>query len=158
MGILREYASGIIVISVLAILLENLLPNTHHKKYINVVIGLVVMLVIVGPLTKLPHYQESFFLPETVIDDSDLSETNGKKLVAEEFKRRLAETLSSEVQKSCAKKVTVSVEVSANENGEITGIEEISVFPLDEEIRKILAQSAGVAEEKIREGREGGAE
>lgn len=152
MELLREYATGIIVVSVLAILLENLLAETHNKKYINVALGLVVMLVIVNPLTKLPHYRDAFVLPELLIDDSDLSQNSEKQLVQAEFARRLAERLSEETKQRCGKQVAVRVFVDSNENGEITGIRKIAVSPLDEEIRAALAESSGVEISKIEEG------
>lgn len=150
MGLLREYTTGIIVVSVLAILLENILPNTHHKKYINVTIGLVVMLVIVSPLARLPNWQGAFVLPEMIIDDNDLS--GAKPLVAEEFERRLSGKLSEEVQNRCGKRVAVSVSVDVNEKGEITGIREITAYPLDDAVRAAIAESSGIELSKIREG------
>lgn len=150
MGLLREYTTGIIVVSVLAVLLENILPNTHHKKYINVTIGLVVMLVIVSPLAQLPHWQSTFVLPDMIIDNNDLS--GGKALVAEEFERRLSGKLAEEVQNRCGKRVDISVSTEVNENGEITGIREITACPLDDAVRTAIAESSGVEVSRIREG------
>lgn len=152
MELLKEYATGIIVVSVLAILLENILPATSHKKYINVVIGLVVMLVIVSPVTKLFDVRSAFVLPELVIDDSDLSEKGGKSLVAEDFARRLSNKLSEEVNKRCGQTVNVTVFVDVNEKGEITGIRKITAFPMNDNIRTAIVDCSGIEAGKIVEG------
>ena len=154
MQFLREYASGIIVVSVLAVLLENILPNTHHKKYINTVIGLIVLLVIASPLSHLTEFRNVLVLPENLIDDSDLSEQDGKSLVTEEFERRLADTLQREVEKKCATQVTISVHVSTNDNHQISGIEEIMVYPINEDICRILSEASGADEKIIHELKE----
>lgn len=152
MEILNRYISGIIVVCVLAILLENILPETHHKKYINVTIGLVVMLVIIKPFTGIREWNPVFVMPETVIDDEDLSINTNKKTVVEEFKKRLAIKLCQEVESQCGKQTEILVSVGVNENGEITGIEKITATPLDEEIRDIIIKSSGVTADRIEEG------
>ena len=121
MEFLYRYISGIVIACVLAILLENILPESHHKKYINVTIGLVVMLVIIKPLTGLSDLNPVFTMPETVIDDEDLSININRKTVTEEFEKRLAQVLSEEVLNKSKKKTEISVLVDANENCEITG-------------------------------------
>ncbi len=151
MEVLNRYISGIVIACVLAILLENILPETHHKKYINVTIGLVVMLIIVKPLTGIRELNSVFTMPETLIDDEDLSININRKNVTEEFKKRLAQVLSEEVFNKSKKKTEISVLVETNENGEITGIEKIEAYPLDEEIKDIIVKTAGVSPEIVEE-------
>lgn len=153
MSFVSEYVSGIIVVSVLTVLLENILPNTQDKKYIQTVIGLLVMLVIVAPLSRLTELRGSFVLPDTVIDGFDLTMPNGNQSVAEEFEKRLSERLEETVMEACDKEVSVSVNVSQNEANAILGIESITVFPAEEEICRILAETTGIAREQIFEGR-----
>lgn len=153
MSFVSEYVSGIIVVSVLTVLLENILPNTQDKKYIQTVIGLLVMLVIVAPLSRLTELRGSFVLPDTVINDFDLTVPNGNQSVAEEFEKRLSERLEETVMEACDKEVSVSVNVSQNEANAILGIESITVFPAEEEICRILAETTGIAREQIFEGR-----
>ncbi len=153
MEFINRYVSGIIVVCVLAILLENILPETHQKKYINVTIGLLVMLVIIKPFTGIKEWNPVFVMPQTVIDDEDLSVNIKRQPVIEEFQKRLALKLSQTVESRCQKQTNISVTVSTNENGEITGIEKITVYPLDEEILNIIAENSGVTADRIEEGR-----
>lgn len=154
MSFVSEYVSGIIVVSVLAVLLENILPNTQDKKYIQTVVGLLVMLVIAAPLSHLTELRGNFVLSDTVVDDFDLTVPNGQQSVAEEFQKRLSERLEETVMKTCGKKVSVSVNVLRNEENEILGIESLTVFPAEEEICRVLAEAAGIATEQIFEGSE----
>ena len=151
MDIVKEYVSGIIIVSVVAILLENILPESHHKKYINITIGLVVMLAIISPFSKLTGVNPMFVVPEQVIDDSDLSFANGRRLVADEFSVRLAKKIEEEIKTKCGKNISVSVDVETNDEGEITGIKNIYVYPLDEEILSVICQTTGLEEKTIRE-------
>ncbi|MBR5157202.1 MAG: stage III sporulation protein AF [Clostridia bacterium] len=151
MDFLHQYISGIVTACVLAILLENILPETHHKKYINVTIGLVVMLIIIKPLTGIGELNHVFIMPETVIDDEDLSININRNNVTKEFKKRLSQRLSEEVLNKSKKKTEILVLVSTNDNGEITGIEKIVVYPLDEEIKNIIAKTAGVTPDIVEE-------
>lgn len=151
MEFLQQYVSGIVIACVFAILLENILPETHHKKYINVTIGLVVMLIIIKPLTGIRELNHVFTMPETVIDDEDLSININRKTVTNEFEKRLAQVLSDEVLSKSKKKTEISVLVSANEKGEITGIKKIEVYPIDEEIKNIIVKTAGVSPDIVEE-------
>ncbi len=151
MNLLHEYAGGIIVVSVLAILLENILPETGQKKYIQISIGLLVMLAIISPLGNLIQSKEIFRLPEVVIDDSDLS-FGKNQYVHEDFKRRLCETLHEQVMMQTGKEIDISVELEINDEGAITEIKEIRFFPYDIETAKCLSELSGISIEKIKEG------
>ena len=151
MEFLYRYISGIVIACVFAILLENILPEAHHKKYINVTIGLVVMLIIIKPLTGISELNSVFTMPETVIDDQDLSTNINRKTVAEEFEKILAQVLSEEIFNKSKKITEISVLIDANEMGEITGIEKIKVQPIDEEIKEIIVKTAGVSPEIVEE-------
>ena len=151
MDIVKEYVSGIIIVSVVTILLENILPESHHKKYINITIGLVVMLAIISPLSKLTGDSPMFVVPEQVLDDTDLSFVSGRRLVADEFSIRLAKKIEEEIKTKCEKNISVSVDVETNDEEEITGIKNIYVYPLDEEILSVICQTTGLEEKTIRE-------
>ncbi|MBQ9915254.1 MAG: stage III sporulation protein AF, partial [Clostridia bacterium] len=71
MSFLKDYTISIMIVSLVAILLENLLPKDSNQKYCNVLIGLFVMLVILKPLARLPHVGESFTIPSLKIGDED---------------------------------------------------------------------------------------
>lgn len=53
MEIIREWIITIISVIVFVTFVEILIPNSSHKKYLNVVVGFLLMIVILSPLTKL---------------------------------------------------------------------------------------------------------
>ena len=148
MGFVNEYAISIIVVSLLAIFLENLLPEGSNKKYVNVLIGLLVMLVILHPLTKLPHYNNTFQIPELRIDDSDLSAPT-EPYVAESFEKRLALAISDDIYKTFRKTVEIRVACTVNDAGQITGIQKIQLTPHIAEISTYIAETYGFEEAVI---------
>jgi len=145
MRLISEYAISIIVVSLLAILLENLLPEGSNKKYVNVLIGLLVMLVILNPLTKLPHYNGTFQFPEIRIDDSDLS-SPAKPFVAESFEKKLSLTISEDIYKTFGKTVECRITCNVNEAGQITGIRKLRLTPHSAEIGAYIAKTYGFEE------------
>ena len=148
MGFINEYAISIIVVSFLSILLENLLPECSNKKYVNVLIGLLVMLVILNPLTKLPHYEGIFQIPEIRIDDSDLSiETN--PFVAESFEKKLSLIISEDIYKTFGKTVGCHIACNVNEAGQITSIRKIQLMPYSAETSAYIAKTYGFEEAVI---------
>ena len=63
MNYLKEYASNIVIISVLSTVFEIIIPEGKNKKIASVVIGLVVMLTIMEPLKHITTSNFSKNLP-----------------------------------------------------------------------------------------------
>ncbi len=146
MDYISEYAVSIIVVSVLAVLLENILPGGSSKKYINVMIGLLVMLVILSPLTRLPHYSETFAVPELRLDDKDLSAAAPQSYIADNFQRNLALAISEDIYSSYNTAVNCRVACTVNEDGQITGVRRVQLEPYSAEIGTYVAQKYGFEE------------
>lgn len=144
MELIREYAVRLIAVSVLAILAENLIPQGTHKKYINLVIGLVVMLVVAQPLTKLPFYDPSFSIPWLRLDDNTLSQSEPTNYVVREFEARLAKTAEEKAKEAFNREVSVEVAAQTDEEGAVTGIASLTITPRDEEILQYLYQEFGL--------------
>lgn len=53
MSFIREWVITIVSIIIFITFVEILIPNSNHKRFINVVIGFLLMIVILTPLTKL---------------------------------------------------------------------------------------------------------
>ncbi len=53
MEFIREWIITIISVIIFITFVEILIPNSNHKKYINVVVGFLLMIIILNPLTKL---------------------------------------------------------------------------------------------------------
>ena len=146
MEFIKDYAVSIITVSILAIILENILPNDGNKKFIHVIIGLVVMLVILNPLTKLPHFAQTLAIPYVQLDDSALTESSQKSFLAETFERNLANSITEDVFKTYKMTVNCKITCSLNENGEISGIRQVQLIPYSQEIAHYIAEKYGIEE------------
>lgn len=145
MSFLNDYAISIIVASVLAILLENLLPEGDSKKYMSIIIGLFVMLVILNPMTKLPHYQASFAIPELRLNDDTLS-VSTHPYIADIFEKNLALTICEDIKSTFGTNASCRVSCLLNDDGQITGIRQINLSPHTKESVNYIAQKYGIEE------------
>lgn len=149
MTFIRNYAVSIILVSVLSLLFESIVPKGKEQKYISTAIGLLMMLVILNPLTKLPHYAETFALPRLTIDDSALSSQNAKPLVARQFERKLALTICEDVYQTFGQTVSLRVYCDVNDGGQITSVASVHLTPFSAEIATYIAQKYGFSEDII---------
>lgn len=60
MTFIREWVITIVSVIIFVTFIEILIPNSNYKRYINVVIGFLLMIVILTPLTKLISGQIDF--------------------------------------------------------------------------------------------------
>lgn len=57
---LTQWLREIVLVFIFTSIVELILPNGNMKKYINMVIGFLIILVIIGPFVKLIHTDYSF--------------------------------------------------------------------------------------------------
>lgn len=69
MEALREWITTILTVVIFVTFVEILIPNSHYKRYINVVVGFLIMIVILNPVIH-------FFSSEVSIGDEILQTTN----------------------------------------------------------------------------------
>ena len=138
MTFIRSYAISIILVSVLCLLFESITPSGKDQKYIGSFIGLLLLLVILHPLTKLPHFAETLALPRLTIDDSALSSQSAKPLVARQFERNLSLTICEDIRRTYGKTVSVRVYCDVNDSGQINSITSLHLTPFPARLPPIL--------------------
>ena len=148
MSFFSEYAVSITVMSVLAVILEMLLPEKNFGKYVSVIIGLVVMMVIISPVSRLICASDTFVLPEAE-EKAAVPEQSARQKVAELFAKRLSEKISAEAFNALGVQISCEVQTEVNEKSEITDIKSIRTEPSDEKIKKFISETFGVETEKI---------
>ena len=93
---LKSWCEGIIVAVILSILIESILPEGNHKKYVKVVIGIYVLFMILNPfLEKFGNGLEipkEFDLPS--VETSKIDPKNIQELYA----NGIEETLKSQIE------------------------------------------------------------
>ena len=77
MAFLRTWVLNIVTVIIFITFLEILLPNSDMKKYIKMIVGLLVMLVVLNPLLELAagkiNLEEEIFKTSSVMDQKKLS-------------------------------------------------------------------------------------
>ncbi|WP_129597773.1 stage III sporulation protein AF [Anaerophilus nitritogenes] len=79
MNFLRSWIINIVSVVIFITFLEMLLPNSNMKKYIKMIIGLLVMIVILSPLLQIVHgnfnIEDEVLKTSLAIDQKNLSLT-----------------------------------------------------------------------------------
>ncbi len=148
MKTINEYTVSIIVVSLLAIILEHLLPEGGSKKYTGVIIGLFVMLVILNPLTKLPHYEHTFTIPQIQPDDA-ITTSETPSFITETFEKNLAQTVITDIRDTYQTEVDCRIRCDVNESGQIIGIRKLTLSPCTPDISKYISEKYDIEEAKI---------
>lgn len=149
MQFLREYAVSIITVSVLSVIFEIILPPKNYKKYISMVIGLVVMMVIISPIKGVFGDFEEFVISDKNIFDAKVIKTNQNNLVVTEFKKRLTEEIQKSLKEEIGVQCNCTLEIKVSENGEIEGISAIYLMPYTAELADFVSGKFGIERERI---------
>ncbi len=144
MEIIREWIMTILSIIIFVTFVEFLLPNNNHRRYINVIIGLMIMLVILRPLTGLVKGGES--LAEDILQTSNQMEVmtmqnrvqtlevNNQETITYLYKENLKSQMKNRLEKQLGYKVLdIEVEIEENNMDEFGMIKGINIVLLDEE-------------------------
>ncbi|MBE7047903.1 MAG: hypothetical protein E7393_00820 [Ruminococcaceae bacterium] len=149
MDFISEYVITIMTVSVLAVLLENILPEDNNKKYIHVIIGLLVMLVILAPLTNLPHYSDTFSFPALRLENTDVSVLPHTSYVSNTFQKNLELSLCQDLYERYGLTVDCRVALQLNDNGQIAEIRKIQLIPYNTEMALYVSEKYGIQEDII---------
>ena len=131
---MTNYITTIIYISIFCIILELILPDNKLKKYIGVLISLVIILTLVSPLIDFFNEDRIVEVISKSIDDIklnvkskdnlsyDFSDYKGRVVLS-----RVKEKLESEILNGCKQKFKADfeiskVDISLNADYEITSI------------------------------------
>ncbi len=144
MEFIKEYTCSIITVSILSILLENILPADKSKKHIHVLIGLLVMLVIMKPLTKLPHYSENFTFPNLYLNDAVLILPETENYLVQTFQRNLAASITQDIYNTHHQVIECQVTADTNEQGEMIGVKRVVIRPYTPEVAAYITEKYGL--------------
>lgn len=143
MEYLKEYATNIIIISILATIFDILAPDGKSKKYVTTVLGLIVMLCVMRPFKAITDVKKNFF----DIPTFEMEETysfSPKNLIADKFEENLAAEIKRKVKEKTDSDIDCTVTTERNETGEITGIESVEIKPYNETDADYISSEFGV--------------
>lgn len=121
----RGWVINIIVMMILSVLLENIMPNGSLRKYCRLVIGLVIMLAIINPLSRLTLDSKSIDTliseAEAIVNTSDTVDYGTNLInmqndqIVREYKKKLKENIVRTVEAISGAKGEVA-EITINED------------------------------------------
>ncbi len=108
----------IVIIIVVASFIELLLPKNEFQRYVRLVVGLLIILVFLNPLSQFinlsPDLAPEFLFAQArlegeidTIDNADLFQDR----VSEEYKKRLVEEIKRRIYNKVGEKFTIRVDV-----------------------------------------------
>lgn len=152
---LKSWTMSIAGIIVFGSVCEMLLPNNTYKKYLQTVIGIMLIFAAVSPLLKqggvelhvLPRFEAYEYYARAEIGQRDA--------IVGIYKRKLNEKIKGDIKNSVGIDVEVRCEVSESEEsfGEIKEVEVIADVEAGEtkdEIKGILTEGYGVLRDRVR--------
>jgi len=148
MEYLKEYASNIVIISVLSTIFEIIIPEGKNKKVAGVVIGLVVMLTVMDPLKFITKLNKAPDFPSFEIEAS--FQGYEENLIADVFEENLALAIEDKVKENLNKNISCSVSVLRNDAGEIMKIESITISPYDDKTATFIQNEFAFEQELIK--------
>ena len=148
MSFLSDYAEAIIAVSVLSVIFEMILPAKRYRKYITMVIGLIIMSIIISPISIFFSDFEKFtFEKEDFIYEEE--SFNPKLLVVDEFRKNLEAEIEKGVEEHFLCDFNCRIEFTLNDNGEILQIDKAEIYPYTDEIANFIHNNFGVMRDKI---------
>lgn len=163
----KTWCEGIIVAVIISIIIESILPEGNHKKYVKVVIGIYIVFTILNPFLGKLNTEIKFENPLNLnaIQVSSASTQDIQKLYASGIK----ETLKNKIEEEFGYLVT-SLEIKYDENYEnietielhmqeskISQIEKVQIGnqtkppenPNGKKVKQYIAQNYEIEESKI---------
>lgn len=155
MALIREWIITIISVIIFVTFIEILIPNSNHKRYINVVVGFLLMIVILTPLTKLISGQFNF--EENIIKTSnqlELStaqnrinniEHSNNEAVMTLYKSEISKQIKNRIEHSTEYFVDdVSIEVEDDNNSPKFGLIKSFNITLQERTKDVEPVNKGI--------------
>ncbi len=160
MNLIREWIVQIAGIIILGSLCDMIMPGGEMKKYVKLVVGLLLAFTVVKPIVNFSGEEFRVDIPQSThmkaIEMQKSFDEIQQKEVLRLYKRNLAEKISMEIENVVGCGSEVEVEVCEKTNVNFGNIEFVSVvLDVDVEtknyntVKQIIGEKFGVDEEKI---------
>ena len=150
MAALREWLTGIVVVTLLLSAAQTLVPDGAVKRATSFTGGLILLLVVLQPVVKtdLARLKLDFFDYEAAVEQARMElESTSKKELASLIEHRTA-TYISDKAKAWGQSLDVSVKTEENEEGiPIPALVELEGTPLPE-LTQWMEQELGLGAER----------
>lgn len=158
---IRSWIMQIAGIIVLGALCDMVMPDGDLRKYVKMVIGLILAFAVLRPIVSIPIDEINLEVPknqrlEAMELRENLSKTEQKKIISI-YCRKIEEKIVKEIQKELNGEVFVNVKVEEEEKMMFGNINEVEIVceavseGIDaKKIKSIVCQKFGVADEAVK--------
>lgn len=147
MGYIYSWIKDIIIYLILITVVMNLLGKSNYKRYIGVFTGMILVILVVSPLIKFFHIENTleyyFAANKYTIESEDISgkmvdmESQQQEIILKEYKNKIKEQVNQIVENQGLYPVSIEVEVyEEKENSNFGTIKTISIVASREEEAK----------------------
>lgn len=159
LDVFKNWISSILAIGILFTIIRIILPNSHFKKYIYSLIGIVTIIVIISPVisaVKSTNFDniKDIVLNATNIDSSDVNYTNlsnyedvNENNVKKNFITRVENDIKEKLSSNIDNNVDVNIEITDTYN-----IEKINITLYGEtsfDILSFISEEYDIGKDKI---------
>ncbi len=134
---IKAYFLNIISVILFTVLVEILMPNSSFKGYIKLVLGLLVILAVVKPITNLTGFNIDSLVDtdQSYVTSTQIEEVQNRQINTV-FCDNLENAIETDVKERFNEDVEVSVEADINEikNIDITGISDERKYEIEKYI------------------------
>jgi len=123
---LKTWSNQIIIATIIAIILEMLLPEGNNKKYIKMIIGIYVLFTIISPvITKVTgnslaienfNYNKYFDNSVTISSNSEDFEETNSKLITQAYIESIENDIKSKIEQKGYKVISCKINIIGDEN------------------------------------------
>jgi len=128
---LKTWSNQIIVATIIAIILEMLLPEGNNKKYIKMIIGVYVLITVINPvITKVTgnslvienfEYNKYFDDSISISSSSEEFEKTNSKLITQAYIESIENDIKSKIEQKGYKVLDCKINIIGDENPEKYG-------------------------------------
>lgn len=144
---LKTWSNQIIIATIIAIILEMILPEGNNKKYIKMIIGIYVLFTIITPIiTKITgnslefeNFDYSQYFDDTIeisTDSNEFDESNSK-LIKQAYIDNIQNDITSKIKQKGYEATTLKISIIDDENSEKYG----TITNITMNINKIINDS-----------------
>ncbi|OGO85156.1 MAG: hypothetical protein A2Y22_06765 [Clostridiales bacterium GWD2_32_59] len=161
MEYVKEWLNNIAMYMVLTMFINIIIPNKAYKKYINLILGFVLIIIVLAPINKLLNDSDSFLERNIVKQKSQLDnkqfainqsqlENQKKKAILEIFKNNVKDQIENILFQNMELKV-LKLELGMNDGNENTGELESIKITVSQNKNYILNNEVGGLNKEILE-------
>lgn len=132
MGYIKSYFLNIIAVILFTVLVEILMPNNSFRGYIKLVLGLLVVLTVIKPITNIAGFDLETYIPEETytVSSSDIDDVQNEQ-INNVFLEQLENHIMADVKNEFNAEISVYIDGDINE------------------LRKIIVSGNNVSDEVI---------